>query len=229
LKPVTIKKVFDLILPRLCEHCGAVLSSTEEILCTTCFSRLTVAGEERLALEYKRKFAPENHIDDFLSAFLFDQNTPVQSVIHSLKYNGKFKIGIFLGKTAAQILSTKLQNWEADFIIPVPLFHSKKAERGYNQSFYIAKGLSLILNIPVKANLTKRIRYTETQTALSLEERKENMLNAFDLKKRKSIEGSKIILVDDVITTGSTVRECGKTLKRNGAVKVFAFSVAIAN
>ncbi len=205
------------------------MSSTEEILCTTCFSRLTVAGEERLALEYKRKFAPENHIDDFLSAFLFDQNTPVQSVIHSLKYNGKFKIGIFLGKTAAQILSTKLQNWEADFIIPVPLFHSKKAERGYNQSFYIAKGLSLILNIPVKANLTKRIRYTETQTALSLEERKENMLNAFDLKKRKSIEGSKIILVDDVITTGSTVRECGKTLKRNGAVKVFAFSVAIAN
>ncbi len=205
------------------------MSSTEEILCTTCFSRLTVAGEERLALEYKRKFASENHIDDFLSAFLFDQNTPVQSVIHSLKYNGKFKIGIFLGKTAAQILSTKLQNWEADFIIPVPLFHSKKAERGYNQSFYIAKGLSSILNIPVKANLTKRIRYTETQTALSLEERKENMLNAFDLKKRKSIEGSKIILVDDVITTGSTVRECGKTLKRNGAVKVFAFSVAIAN
>ena len=229
MKSVNLKTVFDFILPRLCENCGIDLSSTEEILCKNCLSQLTLAEDERIAYEFNKKFAFENYIDGFLSAFIFEEETPIQSAIHSLKYNGKFKIGIFLGKTSAEILIDRLQNWQADFLIPVPLFHLKKAERGYNQSFYIAKGFSRILKIPVKTKFVKRTRYTQTQTALSLEERKENMLNAFELKNSKGVKGSKIILVDDVITTGSTVRECGRILKSNGAEKVYALSVALAN
>ncbi len=223
-----LKPVFDFFLPRICEHCGKKLTASENIFCGECFSSLQPARTERISHEYNRKFANERIIDDFQSAFIFVEETPIQSAIHSLKYNGKFKVGIYLGETAGKLIAEPVKNWEADFLLPVPLFHAKKAERGYNQSFYIAKGFSKILKLPVNSRIIKRTRYTQTQTALNFEERKENMLNAFETKHRKKIKGSKIILVDDVITTGSTVRECGRVLKLHGAEKVFALSVAIA-
>lgn len=112
--------------------------------------------------------------------------------------------------------------------MPVPLHKLKKAERGYNQSYYIAKGYSNILNIPVK-EVCRRIKYTVSQTGFNLKERKENMRNAFLPTNTKIISGKRIILVDDVITTGSTITECAKVLLDNGAGKVFAVSVALAD
>jgi len=225
---IKLTPVFDFFLPRLCEHCGDKLTATESILCDNCFAQLKTASEELIIHEYERKFSYDKIIDGFYSAFIFTEDSPFQSLIHSLKYNGRFRIGVFIGETAAGLLKEKIRNWNADLLLPVPLFHLKKAERGYNQSFYIAKGFSKVLNIPVKNNLIKRARYTETQTKLNLEERKENMANAFAIKNAKEIKGKKIILIDDVITTGSTVTECGKILKSHGAQKVYAVSTAIA-
>jgi ComF family protein len=117
-----------------------------------------------------------------------------------------------------------------DLIIPVPLHKGRMRERGYNQSYLISEGLSRVLNIPVKAGILIRSRYTDSQTTLSREGRIENVSGAFEIKSKHipEIEGRRILLLDDVITTGSTTESCAKTLKENGAKTVTAVSLGIA-
>jgi len=135
-------------------------------------------------------------------------------------------VGIFLGRKLASEKSDILKSWRADFIIPVPLFKLKEVERGYNQSYYIAKGISQVISIPIANKFVKRVKNTISQTTLNYEERKENLDRAFILQKRENIKSKRAIIVDDVITTGATVSEIAKVLKENGAEKVFALSVA---
>ena len=96
----------------------------------------------------------------------------------------RFLTGKFLGSILGKNLKQKISNWKIDYIIPVPLHHLKNAERGYNQSFYIAKGLSKELNVPVAQNFIKRKRFTESQTTMSLKERQENIEGAFQSQKK---------------------------------------------
>jgi ComF family protein len=103
------------------------------------------------------------------------------------------------------------------------------SERGYNQSLVIAKGISKTCGIPVKKNIIKRKRYTNTQTNLSLHERKLNISEAFSVVKPKIVKHKRIVIVDDVITTGATISECAKVLVNEGASEIFAVSVAIAD
>lgn len=112
-------------------------------------------------------------------------------------------------------------------MVPVPLHHLKKAEREYNQSFYIAKGIRKAAGIRIYNRQISRRRFTESQTSKNLSGREENMRGAFASVKKLNNEN--ILLIDDVITTGATIRECGRVLLDAGAGKVFAASVAIAD
>lgn len=219
----------DFFLPRFCPSCKAKLSEEENTVCNICLSKIQRANRERLQQEYERKFGSEKIISGFASLFVFEKDKELQHVIHALKYSGKFSLGKFLGKLIARELGGKIAEWDIDFIVPVPLHHLKRAERGYNQSDFIARGMKPVLKIPVKSNLIKRNRFTETQTTLSLDERKENVKDAFSLKRKSKIAGKNILLIDDVITTGATTAECGRLLMQSGAAKVYAASVAIAD
>ncbi|PKL83450.1 MAG: hypothetical protein CVV24_04885 [Ignavibacteriae bacterium HGW-Ignavibacteriae-3] len=220
--------IFDFFLPRLCPSCKNKLTPLESVACVSCLSKIEQADPERIANEYIRKFLNDKIIAGFASLFIFEKDKEIQHLIHGLKYEGKFQIGLFLGELTAIGLREEIEKWKIDFIVPVPLHHLKRAERGFNQSDYIAGGMKKILNIPVKSNYIKRCRFTETQTNLTLLERAANIEGAFRVKKRKIIKGKRILIVDDVITTGATVSECGKALTKNGAAKVYAVSVAIA-
>ena len=153
----------------------------------------------------------------------------LQSLIHSFKYNKRFLNAKFLGVLIGKELGEEIINWNIDLIIPVPLHHLKKAERGYNQSEFIVNGLSRKLGIPFTTKAIKRIRYTESQTTFNQVEREKNISNAFKVRSKKKIIGKNILIVDDVITTGSTIRECGKALIEGGAKSAYACSVAIAD
>ncbi len=117
-----------------------------------------------------------------------------------------------------------------DFAVPVPLHKSRLRERTYNQSSYICRGIGEALNIQPIEKCLKRTRYTRTQTKLSIDEREENVRNAFELNQKFSglIRGKNIILVDDVITTGSTILECARVLKNIGCGEITICSVALA-
>ncbi len=221
--------LLDFFLPRICINCNKKIIDSEKVICSDCFNQLEKATQERINLEYERKFRKENIVKDFQSAFIFLDETPIQKIIHELKYNGKFHIGKYLGEKVSEILNDKLSTWNADLIITIPLHSLRKAERGFNQAEIIAEEIGKIIGINYSKNILKRTRFTETQTHLNLLERKENMINAFKLKNRKIINDKNIILVDDVITTGATVSECARILKNNGAKNIYALSVAIAD
>lgn len=224
-----LTSLFDSILPRFCCACKIKLTSKQDTMCESCLSNIQFATDDRLMREFDRKFLNKNIITDFFSPFVFEKDKELQHAVHSLKYEKKFNVGIFLGKTLADNIKRKRPDWRIDLIIPIPLHQLKKAERGYNQSFYIAKGIEKILDIPFSDKVVKRIKYTKSQTTMTLSEREANISGAFKVKNKNAVNGKTILIIDDVITTGATISECGNILLEAGAKNIYAASVAIAD
>jgi ComF family protein len=224
-----INPIFDFFLPRICPACETQLNGNEYFVCEKCLSQITFVDEDRIKKEFSRKFADKNIISDFAALYVFEKDRELQQIIHALKYTNKFLIGNFLGKEMGKNLSEKIRSWNIDLIISVPLHHLKKVDRGYNQAFYIAKGLGSELKIKVSESAVKRVKFTQSQTTMNYTERQENMGNAFKVKNRNKIAGKNLLLIDDVITTGATTSECAKVLLSEGANKVYAAFVAITD
>ncbi len=221
------KALLDFLLPRFCPCCNKKLQSFEPPVCCRCLSRIKEAEPERIVSEFNRKFAQRNIISGFISSFVFEKDKELQQIIHSMKYGGKFQLGTFLGERLGEKIKREFPDLKIDLVVPVPLHHLRKVERQFNQSYYVAKGVNRKAGIVIKNGLITRKRYTETQTTMKISERETNVKNAF--RSKKKLNGESILLVDDVITTGSTITECGKTLLAAGAGKIFAASAAIAD
>ena len=219
-------QLFDFFLPRFCPGCNIKLNSQDKLVCKECIDSILIVDENLLQKEFGRKFLSSEIIKNFYSGYVFETDKTLQHIIHALKYGRQFRLGTFLGEILAEGIKSK--NWQIDLIVPVPIHHLKKAERGYNQSDFISKGLSKSLGIPYSTKLIKRTRYTESQTGLLINERAENVAEAFKVRNSKKIAGKNFLLVDDVITTGATTLECGRALVNAGANSVYACSVGIA-
>ena len=148
-------------------------------------------------------------------------NDAVADVVHRFKYYGCR----YLGKNLASFMALP-NDWQADVIIPVPLHPKRMRERGYNQSLIIAEELGRRCGVPIRDTLLKRIRNTQMQSMTSREERQANVKDAFRASKR--CRGLSIILVDDVITSGSTSEECARALKAAGADRVYVIAACYA-
>ena len=152
----------------------------------------------------------------------------VRQIIHEFKYGRQ----IYLRHLVARWLNSalddeRLRQGHFDVIMPVPLHPARQRERGFNQASLLAELLSAQTSIPVKP-LLERTRYTTTQTALDRSERMENLHNAFRLRKNANVRGLRVLLIDDVLTTGSTLSECARILKRAGVFSVHAATAARA-
>lgn len=221
--------LFDSILPRFCYSCKTKLATGDKSICSNCLKRIKEIDDSRLQIEYDRKFGVKQIISDFFSPFLFEKDKELQHAIHSLKYENKFRTGVFFGEVIAEKIINRRSNWIPDIIIPIPLHKLKETERGYNQSYFIAKGFSKVTGITLIKSAVKRSKYTESQTTLTFTEREENIDGAFKVTNKKAVYNKSILLIDDVITTGATVSECGRVLVEAGAKKIFAASIAIAD
>jgi len=170
--------------------------------------------------------------DFFYSRYAFRHDNGIQALIHYLKYRGFTKIGTFLGNIIGTELklhySDKLKEYQ--YMIPVPLHSGKLRERGFNQSMYICKGIVEVLPFDILNENIIRVKNTKSQTGLSFEERIANVRDAFDLnpKLRTSELKSGILVVDDVITTGSTIKEVIRMLKQETPVSVGAVTIGLA-
>ncbi|MCF8267604.1 MAG: ComF family protein [Ignavibacteriales bacterium] len=218
---------FDFFFPGKCLCCGNYYSYKELPVCTSCLNGLIRTDESCLADIKSRTFYRKSSPDGLFSAYLFEKDTHIQTLLHKIKYSGYFRAGTTIGRHIGSEFGRLIAQFNADEIIPVPLHRLKYSERGYNQSYHIAVGLSRIIGVPVNKRGIKRIIHTKSQTGMTAKERVQNVKGAFTLSKNYNPEGKTIILLDDVITTGSTINECSRILKENGAAKVFAVSVAI--
>src|SRR5262249_55982024 len=152
----------------------------------------------------------------------------VRDVIHEFKYNRQIHLRHLVGRWLRTALDDeRLHECEFDIIVPVPLHPARQRERGFNQADLLAELLSTHASVPCR-RLLKRVRYTTTQTALDRSERMENLHNAFRLRKNADVRGLRVLLIDDVLTTGSTLSECARVLKGAGAISVHAATAARA-
>jgi competence protein ComFC len=152
----------------------------------------------------------------------------VRELIHQFKYGGKVPLQKQLGRWLAETLEDpRLQMPRCDRLVPVPLHHARRRERGFNQARLLADELSRASGIPVDDCL-KRTRYTATQTAFDRAARMENLRGAFHLRQHRAVTGLHLLLIDDVLTTGSTVDECARVLMAAGAASVRVATVARA-
>ena len=218
--------IIDFFIPRFCPSCREKLPP-RTFICRYCLRQIKTADKERILSEYIRKFSGSGVIKDFTSRFVFEKDKGLQHIIHSLKYEKKFLLGVYLGTLLGETVARNFERYKIDFIVPVPLHHLKKVEREFNQSYYIAKGLSRVTGIKINNSLVRRKRYTASQTTMNISEREDNIRGAFVPGKRLS--GENLLIVDDVITTGSTVKECGRILMKAGAGSIYAASIAIAD
>jgi ComF family protein len=176
------------------------------------------------------RFRLESAIDAFQSCYYFEEGNALQKLIHMFKYEEMTIVGRILGHQLGDRIG--IQPWSGDIagLIPVPLHNAKQRERGYNQSECICKGISEKLQIPVTSKFVRRKKNTVTQTHLNAEERRMNVKHAFfvEEKYRYAVVGKNFVIVDDVITTGSTIQEVARVLKKAGAEHVYAASVGLA-
>jgi len=200
---------FDLIYPKICLACENPLMKHEENLCTLCIFSLPKTNFHTLSDNpVSRLFWGKAEIEGAASYFHFEKGGHVQQLIHRFKYKGFKEIGIEIGKHYGTDLKTVEPFSKADVIIPVPLHKSKLKKRGYNQSEFFATGLSASMNIPTDFTSLYRTKATQTQTKKSRYERFENVEAIFKLKEDHPVSGKHVLLVDDVITTGSTLEAC---------------------
>ena len=221
----------DFIYPPICFTCDQLLKDHEARVCSACWSSFTsLHPDDPTYTEIGEKFNADGMVQDFLACFLFEKEGKLQEIVHLLKYRGIKSLGVRLGREIGGRIQDKSEFASADYLIPVPLHKLKQRERGYNQSEYLCQGISEVTHIPTHASLIVRKKYTESQTKLNLLQRQENVGSAFAInpKHRSCVQGKSLIIVDDVITTGSTINACAKELVAAGASSVFAASVAIA-
>lgn len=154
----------------------------------------------------------------------------VLDVVHRYKYNAAKWFEPFLsGLLAARAVSALAgaageAGW--DYLVPVPLHPVKRRERGFNQAHRLALGLSQASGVPLNERLLRRVEYTQTQTMLNRDQRAENVRDAFCLRPGADVRGRRVVLVDDVLTTGSTTSACARVLRDEGALEVGVWTVA---
>ena len=222
-----IDSILNFILPVACVICNAqVLERRFSAVCPECWANLSPivgplcvrCGMPAIAIEGPcgRCRTGENIFDFARSAVLFNQ--PARKIVHHLKYADRVSLARPIGRILQDLM--KREGFVGEVVLPVPLHRSREQERGFNQAELIARNLSLSIDLKI----LKRRKRTPSQTGLSRAERAKNLSAAFELCG--SVAGARIVVVDDVLTTGSTMNEIAKVLKRGKAARVEVLTFA---
>lgn len=219
----------SLIYPRYCLGCRGSLKRGEELLCTRCLYDLPKSNYHLYANNPVRNRLAGRLPLRFGWAFLkFRKTGIVQHLLHQLKYQSSPEIGVMLGLVYGKELKSHGFHSYFDLIIPVPLHRDRLRERGYNQSSKFAEGLSAGMEVPWSESVAVRSRYGSTQTKMDRAKRWENVKDAFEVSESSEIYEKRLLLVDDVITTGATLEACGLHLMAAGCRELSVACIAEA-
>ena len=230
--------IVSLLYPPVCTVCATVIGPGE-YLCRGCEEKATrivppfcARCSEPFEGAIIGQFTCANcahrtiHFDAAVAAYR--SRGIVREIIHNFKYGRQIYLRHLVACwLCAALDDPRLRSHRFDVIIAVPLHPARERERGFNQASVLAELLAVHVSLPFR-RLLERIRHTTTQTALDRSERMENLHNAFRLRKNTDVRGLRVLLIDDVLTTGSTLNECARVLKRAGAISVHAATAARA-
>jgi len=220
----------DVALPRICPVCGKALNGDETWLCRRCLADLPRTRYEQVDFNpMEQLFAGKVPIERATAYFFYEKGSLYASVLHDIKYRATPRMGQWLTARAVQDMAASRFFDGIDVVTAVPLHRSKLAHRGYNQSEYLARGIAGELNIPY-VEILKAVRPHSTQTHKGALERWQNIQDNYTLNHKNAdhLAGKHILLVDDVITTGSTLTVCASLLKSIPGVNVSLFTLAAA-
>jgi ComF family protein len=224
-----ISSFFDLLFPNLCKSCNNPLGKGEKIICTNCRHNLPQTDYHLYKNnEIEKIFYGRSKIE-FASSFLyFHKNGLTQNLIHKLKYKGYQEIGTLIGNWYGNKL-LKEANLKFDYIVAVPLHRHKERKRGYNQIDTFGKALAKIFGAEYSKDNLIRIYKSETQTKKSRFARWLNVKEIFSLNNREFFRNKKVLLVDDVVTTGATLDACCNELHKSEGIKISIVTIAVTN
>ena len=222
------------LVDRHCLNCGAALEIDEIAVCKNCEATTLKDLFASPMLKYKDNVVEQRLMgltpfETAASLMPFEINTLSQRLIHDLKYNNYQSIGTLLGKAIATQIQQSNRYTQFDYIVPLPLHYKRVKQRGYNQSELIATEVSQQLGVPLNTTNVYRTRNNESQTQKSLAERIENVKNIFELRDSTLFANKTILLIDDVITTGSTIIACCKALQNSPNIKIHIYTAAAAD
>ena len=209
-----MQKILDIIFPIKCIDCGKI---SEKWICDKCFNHLKYGKIE----EFK-----EGEIKYLISLFSYGE---IREKMLKFKFNDEAYIKNYFVELIVRNDKIKNKLKDIDLIIPVPMYFLKKLRRGYNQAELIAKGIAKNLKIQEDNNILIKYKNTKTQSLLNLEERKNNLKDCFKVENYKKIENKNILLVDDIYTTGTTIRECVYQLKKFNCNMISVLVIAKGN
>ena len=232
-----VRTLLDILFPRTCAGCGQEPGSAAGHTCWDCQSSVEVIAhpfcsrcgnplQGRSDHAYTCYHCNENppHFDLARSAAHF--TPPVSGMIRDLKYHQAVWVADDLADILAACVSTHYADEAFDAVVPVPLFPARERARGHNQAVLLGRALCRRIDVPCVDDALIRVKDTATQTHLTARKRASNVSAAFTVRRPAKVRDRRILLVDDVMTTGATLNECSRALKEAGAVRVLAATLA---
>ena len=208
--------------PCICDKCSRSFKKISHPYCSVCgIPFISKAGEDHLC---GKCLVKRPCYDEMRAPYLYEG--PIMDAIQRIKYSGRSYIAESLGLLLGEYTRTWLGRTEKMILLPVPLHIKRMRRRGFNQSMILSKKINEVLNARLDFQTLERTRNTGTQTGLKFKERLKNVKGAFEVSSNLKIRGKDIILVDDVATTGNTINECARVLKKAGCNSVYGLVLA---
>jgi len=218
----------SLLYPKLCVVCGEPLVENEKFFCFACYLRLPRTNyhlmHENQAIE---RLAGKISLEKASSYFYYNKGGIAQKLIAEIKYRGNQQLGEWMGSHLAKDMISSGFFQGIDYMVPVPLHRSKEKKRGFNQAEKIAAGISQVTKIPIETANVFRAKANTTQTRKGLFDRWKNTLNLFQLNNPALFKEKHVLIIDDVLTTGSTVESVAQSLLKSPGIKISLLTLAI--
>lgn len=220
-----VSPLLDLIYPPFCSICDSKINIDESVVCDRCWSKIPVNFMNTIIR--KKDKNRKTYYKYIVWSYSYADIS--RDIIHDFKYRDYICLAQKLSKTMAESLTNLNELNDVDYLVPVPLHIFRYMQRGYNQSLILANNISKLTGIKISTDIY-RTKYTKPQSSIVDKFQKvSNVKNAFRVKKSNDFRNKKIILIDDIVTSGSTVNECAKMLMKAGAEEVYVLSAALTN
>lgn len=209
------------LFPATCACCGEVLMTGERQVCVGCLANLSRTGYSAY---------PENPVEQSLlgipclgnaTAMLhYSKGNTVQHLVHAMKFHGRTELCKIMGRQLGLDLMGSGRFDDVDLLLPVPLHWRRKVARGYNQSELLCRGMAEVMRRPISSGDLVRFKYTRKQSRQTREQRGSNVEGAFRVRRQQRLEGKHVLLVDDVMTTGATLKACADALATVPGIRI---------